>query len=155
MEGDLENLVKVALSVAVSMTYVRFASSKIRLLALLPVLLLRLHLPWSFSTIHLRSISAFFLAWVALFKLLLLAFGLGPLSPSLPLLPFLFSASLPVKLLPRSNSKPSSSLSGHRLLSSAVKALLLAALIKLHPTRRRRALRLRKKKTRGPALRSH
>nr|XP_010906442.3 probable long-chain-alcohol O-fatty-acyltransferase 5 [Elaeis guineensis] len=137
MEGDLESLAKVTLSVAASMTYVRFASSKIRpgkirLLTLLPVLPLLLYLPWCFSSIHLRAISAFFLAWLALFKLLLLAFGLGPLSPSLPLLPFLSSASLPVKLLSSSKSKPSSSLSGHRLLSSAIKALLLAALIKLY-----------------------
>ncbi|XP_008798544.2 probable long-chain-alcohol O-fatty-acyltransferase 4 [Phoenix dactylifera] len=137
MEGDLEILAKVSLWVAASMTYVRFASSKIRpgklrLLTILPVLPLLLNLPWSFSSIHLRAISAFFLAWLALFKLLLLAFGLGPLSPSLPLFPFLSSASLPIKLLPSSQSKQSSSLSGHRLLFSAVKALLLAAVIKIY-----------------------
>ncbi|XP_038975736.1 acyl-CoA--sterol O-acyltransferase 1-like [Phoenix dactylifera] len=74
---------------------------------------------------------AFFLAWLALFKLLLLAFGLGPLCPSLPLLPFLFTSSFPVKIQTKPKPKPpiSSSLSTLHRLITAVKVLLLATII--------------------------
>ncbi|XP_010906443.1 probable long-chain-alcohol O-fatty-acyltransferase 5 [Elaeis guineensis] len=139
MEKELRSLAKVYLLVAVSMTYSRYAASTIRpgnlrLVALFPVLCLLPCLPWSFSSINLRGISAFFLAWLALFKLVLLAFGLGPLSPSLPLLPFLFTSSFPVKLQTKPNPKPpiSSSLSTLHLLVTAVKVLLLAAIISIH-----------------------
>ncbi|CAL9106289.1 unnamed protein product [Musa textilis] len=54
------------------------------------------YLPLRFSSIHLRGVSALFLAWLALFKLLLLAFAAGLLSLSLP---FFASSVLPVKQL--------------------------------------------------------
>lgn len=139
MEEELRSLAKVYLSVTVSMTYARFAASTIRpgnlrLVALLPVLCLLPCLPWSFSSINLRGVSAFFFAWLAFFKVLLLAFGLGPLSSSLPLLPFLFTSSFPVKIQAKPKPKPpvSSSLSTLRLLITAVKVLLLAVVIHIY-----------------------
>ncbi|KAF0891680.1 hypothetical protein E2562_010897 [Oryza meyeriana var. granulata] len=50
-------------------------------------------LPLAFRALHLRAIAGFFLAWLAEFKLLLLASGQGPLDPSLPLPAFMAIAS--------------------------------------------------------------
>ncbi|KAL0309432.1 UNVERIFIED_CONTAM: Acyl-CoA--sterol O-acyltransferase 1 [Sesamum radiatum] len=69
-----------------------------RFLALFPVLLLNLILPLTLHTMHLGGTSAFFLAWLANFKLLLFAFGKGHLSdPSVSLPRFAALACLPIK----------------------------------------------------------
>ncbi|THU60437.1 hypothetical protein C4D60_Mb07t12700 [Musa balbisiana] len=129
--SDLKALAKVAVWVAVSMTYARFAASRFKpsktsFLSLLP------YLPLHFSSIHLRGISALFLAWLALFKLLLLAFAAGSLSVSLPFLPFFASSILPVKLLDPHHHKTKSPFLSSRFLPSAGRASLLAALIPLY-----------------------
>ena len=85
------------------MAYARFAARRLRpglprLAALLPVLAFLPLPPLAFRALHPRAISAFFLAWVAEFRLLLLASGQGPLHPSLPLPAFTFVATLPVTL---------------------------------------------------------
>ncbi|XXG44790.1 hypothetical protein AAC387_Pa02g0048 [Persea americana] len=54
-------------------------------------------LPFTFSLIHLRGISAFFLTWLANFKLLLFSLNLGPLTAPQALLHFIATASLPIK----------------------------------------------------------
>ncbi|KAE8724392.1 Ubiquitin C-terminal hydrolases superfamily protein [Hibiscus syriacus] len=55
-----------------------------RLLCFLPVVCLFLYIPLEISSLHLGFIAAFFITWLASFKLLLFAFGKGPLSsPSL------------------------------------------------------------------------
>ncbi|XP_020084917.1 probable long-chain-alcohol O-fatty-acyltransferase 5 [Ananas comosus] len=144
MEGqsELRSLAGVSAAAMAAMSYARFASARVpaglpRLAALLPVVCLLPLLPFAFASVHLRGISAFFLAWLSLFKLLLLSLGLGPLHPSLPLFPFLLSSSLPVKLRPSPNPNPnpkSSDLSDLSLLvlSSAVKAVILALIIPLY-----------------------
>ncbi|XP_020259446.1 probable long-chain-alcohol O-fatty-acyltransferase 4 [Asparagus officinalis] len=102
-EGEMMALIKVTAWVVASMTYARFASSAtkpglLRLLFLLPAILLLPFLPWSFTSSLLRGTSAFFLVWLGIFKLFLLSFGVGSLSPSLPLPTFIAISSLPVKI---------------------------------------------------------
>ncbi|GJN20984.1 hypothetical protein PR202_gb08429 [Eleusine coracana subsp. coracana] len=98
------SLVTVPAATAGAMLYARSAAASIRpgprrLLALAPALALLLALPFSIPLYSARGTAAFFLVWLGEFKLLLLASGRGPLDPSLPPLPFVFTASLPVKLL--------------------------------------------------------
>ncbi|KAL6646713.1 hypothetical protein ACP70R_015407 [Stipagrostis hirtigluma subsp. patula] len=101
------SVVTVPLAAAVAMLYARLAASLVRpglrrLLALAPVLLLLLKLPFAIPLFSARGMTAFSLVWLGEFKLLLLASGRGPLDPALRPLPFVFTAALPVKLLPRS-----------------------------------------------------
>ncbi|ERN10619.1 hypothetical protein AMTRI_Chr10g227450 [Amborella trichopoda] len=83
--AELKALVRVSTvlvpTLAYSYTVIPRLSPKIpRLLAISPVLYLLFILPWQFSTVHLRSISAFFLTWLCCFKLVLLCYDIGPLS---------------------------------------------------------------------------
>ncbi|WOL04333.1 putative long-chain-alcohol O-fatty-acyltransferase 5 [Canna indica] len=142
--SELQALAKVTVWVAVSMTYARFVASRVRpgglrFLSLFPVLCLLPFLPFHFSSLHLRGISAFFLVWLAIFKLLLLSAAAGPLSADLSLPAFLVSAVLPVKLInshhhhhhqqqQRPKGRPFTSL----LLPSAVKVAILASIIPLY-----------------------
>ncbi|MQM04362.1 hypothetical protein Taro_037156 [Colocasia esculenta] len=120
-----------------------------RLLAVLPVVVLFAVLPLSFRTIHLRGISAFFLSWLATFKLLLFSLGRGPLSPTGPIPPssfltFLAVAALPIKVRrkqpppqpqpPRARGAPRPLLT---LLGFAAKGFLLAFIVSVYPHRRR------------------
>uniref|UniRef100_A0A8R7P9Q6 Uncharacterized protein n=1 Tax=Triticum urartu TaxID=4572 RepID=A0A8R7P9Q6_TRIUA len=90
-------------AVAAAALYARAASSLLRpglprLVALLPVLALLAAAPLAFaSSAIVRGVAAFFLAWLGAFKVALLAAGRGPLDPALPVLPFLFTALLPVR----------------------------------------------------------
>nr|GMD04914.1 acyl-CoA--sterol O-acyltransferase 1-like [Ipomoea batatas] len=68
-----------------------------RLLLFLPVIFLFLLIPLAFHSVHFCGITAFFITWLASFKLLMLAFNYGPL-PSLSLPRFLLIACLPVKI---------------------------------------------------------
>ncbi|KAK9091954.1 hypothetical protein Syun_026865 [Stephania yunnanensis] len=111
--GEINNFIKVWLTVLTSLTYSYFISSKLpkglpRLLSLLPIITLFFLLPLAISTVHLSGITGFFVAWLANFKLLLLAFDLPPLaSPphSLPhhhdhhLLHFISLSCLPIKIM--------------------------------------------------------
>lgn len=104
MEGEINNFIKVWISVYISLSYCYFAGKivpkgKLRLLTLLPVISLFLALPLNLHTMHLGGMTAFFIAWLSNFKLLMFAFGIGPLShPSLSLLHFLAIGSLPIKI---------------------------------------------------------
>ncbi|XP_020594726.1 probable long-chain-alcohol O-fatty-acyltransferase 5 [Phalaenopsis equestris] len=134
MFGEIEALVIVFAAAATLVAYARLAASHIppghrRLLALLPTIPPLFFLPLSFSSLHLRAISAFFLAWLAVFKLLLLSFDSGPLSPSLPFITFLSIAVLPVKIRPIS---PSPKPKPPHLIPTAIKAILLSLLIPLY-----------------------
>ncbi|KAL4600883.1 hypothetical protein ACB092_11G232200 [Castanea dentata] len=92
MEGEINNFIKLWFSVLVCLSYC-YAISKIvskgpsRLLCALPIVCIFLFLPLSLHTIHLGGTAAFFIAWLANFKLLLFAFGKGPLcsNPSISL----------------------------------------------------------------------
>ncbi|KAL6845850.1 hypothetical protein ACP4OV_024425 [Aristida adscensionis] len=143
MASELAGLAVVSTAAAGALAYARLATARLapgvpRLAALLPVLLLLPVLPFAFSSIHLRTISAFFLLWLCGFKLLLLAAGQGPLHPTLPLLRFVACAALPVKV--RDDEKQQqqqqqrssrSSLPPEFMLSFAAKAALFAALVSL------------------------
>ncbi|KAG6639104.1 hypothetical protein CIPAW_10G077800 [Carya illinoinensis] len=115
--GDMKNLTMVWLSVFVSLCYC-YAIGKFvprgfpRLFGLLPIVCLFLVLPLSISSIHLGGITAFFVAWLANFKLLLFAFGKGPLSSntSIPLGRFVAIACLPIKV--QQNPSPKSQSNG-------------------------------------------
>lgn len=103
MASEVTELAVVSAAASVALADARLATSRLapgipRLAALLPVLLLLPVLPFAFSSIHLRTISAFFLVWLCVFKLLLLAAGHGPLHPALPLVRFVACAALPVKV---------------------------------------------------------
>uniref|UniRef100_A0ACD5V061 Uncharacterized protein n=1 Tax=Avena sativa TaxID=4498 RepID=A0ACD5V061_AVESA len=141
MASELANLSLVSAAVAAAMTYARLTASRVgpglaRLAALLPVLLLLPVLPFTFSSIHLRIISAFFLVWLCGFKLLLLAAGYGPLNPTLPVVRFVACAALPIKLRDRGTDS-SRSLPPEFLLPYAARAAVFAALISLRRFRAR------------------
>lgn len=102
MEGEIHNYMKAWVQVILSLCYC-YAIGKVApkgiptLLALLPITCLFLALPLSLHTLHLTSTFAFFISWLANFKLLLFAFHKGPLShPSLSLPRFLAFACLPI-----------------------------------------------------------
>ncbi|KAK9084706.1 hypothetical protein Sjap_025117 [Stephania japonica] len=113
--GEINNLIKVWLTVLTSLTYSYFISSKIRkglprLLSLLPIITLFFLLPLAFSTVHLSGITGFFVAWLANFKLLLFAFDLPPLvspphSPKYNLLHFISLSCLPIKITTQNPNK--------------------------------------------------
>ncbi|KAL6990680.1 hypothetical protein U1Q18_008799 [Sarracenia purpurea var. burkii] len=104
LEWEMSNFIKVWISVVVSLCYCYAAAKLIpkglpRLLAFLPVVFLFLALPLNLHSMHLCGLSSFFIAWLANFKLLLLAFHTGPLSdPSLSLPQFVAIASFPIKI---------------------------------------------------------
>lgn len=105
----------------------------IRFLAILPVILFLFFLPLNLFTIWLGGPTSFFLAWLANFKLLLFAFGQGPLSTSpVPLsFPYFISlACLPIKFqqVPqKSVDKEVSKVSGHKSpLNHGLKIVVLA-----------------------------
>ncbi|KAI8567271.1 hypothetical protein RHMOL_Rhmol02G0107900 [Rhododendron molle] len=105
MEGEIRNFIAVWITALLSLCYCHTISKFIprgttRLCTILPIILLFLYLPLHLTTIHLGSTTAFFITWLANFKLLLLAFGKGPLSSTPPLsLPyFLLFSCLPIKV---------------------------------------------------------
>ncbi|XP_052178568.1 probable long-chain-alcohol O-fatty-acyltransferase 5 [Diospyros lotus] len=104
MEAETKSLIKVWLLIMASLCYCRFIAStfrpgKSRLFSLLPVFSLFALLPLRLSGAFSTSVTAFFITWLANFKLLLFSFGLGPLSshPPKPLPLFLATAALPIR----------------------------------------------------------
>ena len=106
-QDELKNLGKVWLSIFVSLIYC-YVIGKItpkgftRLVPILPVISLFLILPLNLTSIHFYGFTAFFIAWLANFKLLVFAFGKPPLSfdhpISYPL--FIVVSCLPIKIQP-------------------------------------------------------
>lgn len=99
------NLANVCLSVVTSLCYCYWIRKFVppgtrRLLSVLPIICLYLFIPLNLSSVHLRGNTGFFFAWLANFKLLLFAFGKGPLStdPSISLGRFVAVACLPIKI---------------------------------------------------------
>lgn len=84
MEGEINSFIKVWFSVFISLGYC-YAISKVvskgptRLICVLSIICLFIFLPVNLHSIHLGGITAFFICWLANFKLLLFAFGKGPL----------------------------------------------------------------------------
>ncbi|KAJ4911272.1 putative long-chain-alcohol O-fatty-acyltransferase 4 [Raphanus sativus] len=103
MEQELKNLIKVCFYAIISVSYCYYISTRIkagvlRLLSILPVCVLFLLLPLFFSSLHFSESTAFFLTWLANFKLILFSFDKGPLYP-LPqnLTRFIFFTCFPIK----------------------------------------------------------
>ncbi|CAN6227495.1 unnamed protein product [Urochloa humidicola] len=145
MELLPDSIPMVSLSVVAAALYARAVSALFRpgsprLAALLPVIAFLAVAPFSFSSPMVRGFSAFMLTWLSTFKVALLAAGRGPLDPALPVLPFVFTAALPVKLKRRHGDRPDASaaatMSSSRaksvwLVSCAVKVAVIAAVIHL------------------------
>lgn len=141
MEGEINSFIKVWLSAYLSLTYCYIAGKMFprgaaRLAAFLPVVGLFLLLPLQLHSMHLGGTTAFFLAWLATFKLLLFAFHEGPLStPSLSLPRFLALACLPIKLQQedaKSQENVNAAKGPKSLFNYAVKGVLFAALLKIY-----------------------
>ncbi|GMP52257.1 hypothetical protein CsSME_00018154 [Camellia sinensis var. sinensis] len=113
MEGEIKNFIVVWITVLASLFYCHTIGKFIpkgttRLFTLLPIISLFLFLHLNLTTIHLGSITCFFIAWLANFKLLLFAFGQGPLSspsssssppsPHISFPRFVLIACLPIKI---------------------------------------------------------
>lgn len=104
MEGEISNFIKTLILVHISLCYCYFTAKMIpkgpaRLFSFLPVVCLFFQIPLNLNSIILGGTTAFFFAWLANFKLLLLAFGHGPLSsPSISLPRFLALACLPINV---------------------------------------------------------
>lgn len=134
--NEINTFIMVWLSAVASLCYC-YAIGKIipkgftRLLAISPVIFIFLILPLNLHAINFVGPTSFFLVWLANFKLLLFAFGKGPLSSyaNLSLQTFIAVACFPVKIqhhqssqnLQKTPLKPSKSPQKH-----AVKFLLLA-----------------------------
>ncbi|XP_030471155.2 acyl-CoA--sterol O-acyltransferase 1-like [Syzygium oleosum] len=145
MDTELHNFIFVWISVVTALIYCRYISKLVpvgpkRLFFFLPVILLFLLLPLRLTTISLGGLTAFFIAWLCNFKLLLLAYGKGPLVPpppspplSLPL--FIAIASLPIKISPSTGSGASKNSSGDGLKSPVnyvAKCLLVVSFFPLY-----------------------
>ncbi|KAL1199819.1 Acyl-CoA--sterol O-acyltransferase 1 [Cardamine amara subsp. amara] len=107
-----------------------------RLILIIPVFLVFFIVPFLISSINLVGTTAFFITWLANFKLFLFALGRGPLSSnpkplSLPV--FLAVSCFPIKI--QSSPKPTTSQS-HRSregpLSYTIKAVLLILVINVY-----------------------
>ncbi|XP_062086829.1 acyl-CoA--sterol O-acyltransferase 1-like [Humulus lupulus] len=138
MEGEINNLVMVWMTVVASLCYCQTIGKIIthgttRLLAILPVILLFLVLPLNLRTIFLGGPISFFVAWLATFKLLLFAYGKGPLSsnPPLPLPRFIPLACFPIKI--QNEPSPNTAKQGQKSLTNyAIKALVFATIIPVY-----------------------
>ncbi|CAM0907782.1 unnamed protein product [Alopecurus aequalis] len=136
MEFLRDSIPMVSLAAAL---YARMSSSLLRpglprLVALLPLFPFLVAAPLAFtSSAIIRATAAFFVAWLCAFKLALLAAGRGPLDPSLPVLTFLFTALLPVKLRERcSGASTKANKPGLSLVSCAAKVAVIAAILRLY-----------------------
>ncbi|TKY57356.1 long-chain-alcohol O-fatty-acyltransferase 5 [Spatholobus suberectus] len=151
LEGELMSLIKVWVSVLVSLCSCYFISSRVpkgmlRFVSLCPVLYLFTILPLQLSTVLPTGVTAFFITWLTNFKLLLFTFDMGPLpSNSNSLLHFLSFACLPIRPTPKQthSSTQQSQLKLKLRLHLPIKALLFGLLLmglkdhhkqKLHPT---------------------
>ncbi|XP_062013590.1 acyl-CoA--sterol O-acyltransferase 1-like [Rosa rugosa] len=151
--GEMGSFIKVWLLVFLSLCYCyvlpKFVPKGVpRLLCILPIVCLFLDLPLHLASIHLGGTTAFFIAWLANFKLLLFAFGKGPLSsdPSISLPRFIAVACLPIKIqqnpVPKSHDQnghnkekpfPGMPKKGQKsLINYATKGLLLGLLVRVY-----------------------
>lgn len=143
--GEFRNFIKVWISVTASLCFCYYESKIVpkgssRLFAIvpiIPVICLNLILPLSLHTLHLGISTAFFLCWLGNFKLLMFAFGKGPLSDSsLSVSSFVALACLPIKFRRNSSDHESATAATSQLLEGtksiwnyALKLLVLILLL--------------------------
>ncbi|CAN6251459.1 unnamed protein product [Urochloa humidicola] len=131
------SVVTVPLAAALAMLYARLVAINVRpglsrLLFLVPALALLLVLPLAAPLYSTRGTAAFFLAWLGEFKLLLLTAGRGPLDPDLHPVPFVFTGTLPVKLLRQSPDAAAAPVKvAPPLLSSGIKVAVMVVLLQV------------------------
>ncbi|KAJ0682105.1 putative long-chain-alcohol O-fatty-acyltransferase [Helianthus annuus] len=106
MKGETYNLILDWSIALTSLLYCHtigmfIAQGKTRFLAIFPVILLFLYLPLNLHSVFHCGLTFFFMSWLGSFKLILYAFGQGPLSshPTLPLSHFITTACLPIKII--------------------------------------------------------
>ncbi|CAL9015049.1 unnamed protein product, partial [Prunus brigantina] len=138
MEGEIPNFIMVWILAVASLSYCHTigkltSPGLTRLLAILPVISFFFFLPLNLTTIFLGGPSSFFLAWLANFKLLLFAYGKGPLSTTPPICisHFIPLACLPIKFRKveikiKSGSSTSAPKGQKSPLNYAIKALIFA-----------------------------
>ncbi|KAK1381905.1 Long-chain-alcohol O-fatty-acyltransferase [Heracleum sosnowskyi] len=114
MEGEVNNFAMVWITVFASLCYCHAIAKFIpkgtnRFLAILPVIILFTLLPLNLTTVHLGCIFSFFVVCLTNCKILLFAFGKGPLSctPPIPLSLFIPLACLPIKIRDDQSNKES------------------------------------------------
>ncbi|XP_057486223.1 probable long-chain-alcohol O-fatty-acyltransferase 5 [Actinidia eriantha] len=136
---EINSLIKIWMSSIGAMCYSYFIARHIprglpRLLSLLPIFSLFVLLPLNLHTAHFSGTIAFYLVWLANFKLLLFSFDQGPLSYTNSPLQFIYTALLPIKIKqepppnPKINKNPPPKSSSNPLLLP-VKVLLFAIVI--------------------------
>ncbi|KAG7565346.1 Wax synthase domain [Arabidopsis suecica] len=138
----MASFIKAWSLVIISLCYTFFIAKLVpkgikRLILFFPVILIFFIVPFLISSIHILGITAFFIAWLANFKLVLFALGRGPLSSnpkplSLPI--FLAVSCLPIKIQPRPKPPNSHSHGGSREgpLIYTIMAVFLVLLIKVY-----------------------
>ncbi|MCD7466080.1 hypothetical protein HAX54_002430 [Datura stramonium] len=142
MEGEIHNFIVVWAIVLASLCYshtiAKFTpKGKSRFVAIIPIVCLFLILPLYLTSINLGGTTSFFIAWLATFKLLLFAFGKGPLSstPPFSLSIFIPLACLPIKLQVYSTSDDNvetKKKTTNSTLNLVIKIALLAILIRVY-----------------------
>lgn len=85
MEDEMGNFLKVWISIWMCLSYCYGVGKRIpegitRFVFIFPVISIFLYLPIILHSLHLGGLTAFFIAWLANFKLLLFAAGQGPLA---------------------------------------------------------------------------
>lgn len=136
MEGEIPNFVMVWSLVVASLTYCHAigkltSPGSTRLVSVLPVVVFFFYLPLHLTTIFLGGPSSFFLAWLANFKLLLFAFGKGPLSSDPPLSHFIPLACLPIKFRTGFEKAQKEKKGQKSPLNYATKALIFATSVQV------------------------
>ncbi|CAN1316565.1 Acyl-CoA--sterol O-acyltransferase 1 [Linum perenne] len=137
--GEIEKFIKVWISILISLIYCYIIPNSIpkgpkRLVYIVPVVGLFLYLPLHLTSVHLGGVTAFFIAWLANFKLLLFSFGKGPLSNPMSLPLFLAVSCLPIKIQRDEHRIPSAASRSRREgpLNYTLKALSVAVLISVY-----------------------
>ncbi|XP_058198883.1 acyl-CoA--sterol O-acyltransferase 1-like [Rhododendron vialii] len=116
LEREISNFIKVWISVVVSLCYCYFSAKFVpkgmpRLFSIIPIVSLFFALPLKLHSTNLGGNTAFFIAWLTNFKLLLFAFDKGPLShPSLSLPHFIAIACFPIRIQQNPPTKSQSNL---------------------------------------------
>ncbi|MCL7023327.1 hypothetical protein MKW94_018160 [Papaver nudicaule] len=134
-DSEIKSFVKVWITIFSSLTYCYLVSKTIpkgflKLFSVLPVISIFLYLPLYLSSPHLGGNTAFFIAWLANFKLLLLSFDRGPLysNPSLSFINFISIACFPIKIKQK-NPQTINTKSSLTYLNYAIKVILVALLL--------------------------